>query len=127
MSRDASPAPRPRAARCRRRSSAAWRLPRPFSSRGWSARETRHGDEARGSARMRRNLSSRFTGGVMEIDETSLEELRSLSPRRAYEAVRRAVLQNPWGASSEDLRSALEQMVAAGILTWDEVERFEVS
>jgi len=71
--------------------------------------------------------ASRFTGGVMEIDETSLEELRSLSPRGAYEAVRRAVLQNPWGASSEDLRSALEQMVAAGILTWDEVERFEVS
>ena len=63
----------------------------------------------------------------MQIDEGSLEELRSLGPRKAYEAVRRAVLQNPWGASSEDLRSALEQAVAAGILTWDDVEKFEES
>jgi len=63
----------------------------------------------------------------MEIDEASLEELRRLGPRKAYEAVRRAVLQNPWGASSEDLRTALEQVVEAGILTWDEVESFEES
>ena len=63
----------------------------------------------------------------MELDETSLEELRRLDPRKAYEAVRRAVLQNPWGASSEDLRTALEQVVEAGILTWDEVESFEES
>jgi hypothetical protein len=63
----------------------------------------------------------------MELDETSLEELRRLDPRKAYEAVRRAVLQNPWGASSEDLRTALEQVVEAGILTWDEVESFEGS
>ena len=61
----------------------------------------------------------------MEIDERSLEHLRSLDPRKAYEAVRRAVLQNPWGASSDDMQSALEQVVAAGILTWDDVERFE--
>ena len=63
----------------------------------------------------------------MEIDDKSLEDLRSLGPRMAYETVRRAVLQNPWGASSEDLRSALDQMIAAGILTWDDVERFEES
>ncbi len=63
----------------------------------------------------------------MEMDDSSLESLRSLGPRKAYEAVRRAVLQNPWGASSEDLRSAVEQVVAAGILTWDDVERFEES
>ena len=61
----------------------------------------------------------------MEIDERSLEHLRSLDPRKAYEAVRRAVLQNPWGASSEDLEAALAQVIAAGILTWDDVERFE--
>ena len=63
----------------------------------------------------------------MEIDDKSLEDLRNLGPRKAYEAVRRAVLQNPWGASSEDLEAALEQVVAAGILTWDDVERFEAS
>ena len=63
----------------------------------------------------------------MQLDETSLEELRRLEPRKAYEAVRRAVLQNPWGASSEDLRTALEQVVAAGIMTWQDVARFEGS
>ena len=63
----------------------------------------------------------------MEMDEQSLEQLRGLGPRRAYESVRRAVLQNPWGASSEDLHAALQQAVAAGILTWDEVEQFEGS
>lgn len=63
----------------------------------------------------------------MEIDERSMEQLRSLGPRKAYEAVRRAVLQNPWGASSEDLHAALEQVVAAGILSWDDVESFEES
>jgi len=63
----------------------------------------------------------------MEMDEESLERLRSLGPRKAYEAVRRAVLQSPWGASSEDLHAALQQVVAAGILTWEEVEHFEES
>ena len=63
----------------------------------------------------------------MTIDEKTLEDLRNLAPRQAYEAVRRAVLQNPWGASSEDLQSALEQVVEASILTWDDVERFEES
>ena len=61
----------------------------------------------------------------MEMDEESLESLRGLDPRTAYDTVRRAVLQNPWGASSEDMQAALEQAVAAGILTWDDVERFE--
>ena len=63
----------------------------------------------------------------MLIDEKSLEELRALGPRGAYETVRRAVLRNPWGASSEDLRSAFEQVVEAGILSWDDVDRFEES
>ena len=63
----------------------------------------------------------------MEMDEETLEELRRLAPRKAYESVRRAVLNNPWGASSEDLHAALEQVVAAGILSWEEVEEFEQS
>jgi len=61
----------------------------------------------------------------MEIDEKTLEEMRHMVPRKAYESVRRAVLANPWGASSEDLQAAFEQVVGAGILTWDEIERFE--
>ncbi len=61
----------------------------------------------------------------MEMDQKTLEHLRGLAPKQAYETVRRAVLDNPWGASSEDLREAFEQVVEAGILTWDEVESFE--
>ncbi len=63
----------------------------------------------------------------MEMDEKTLEHLRTLAPREAYESVRRAVLQNPWGASSEDLQAALDQMIGAGILTWEDVEGFERS
>lgn len=61
----------------------------------------------------------------MEMDQRTLEHLRALAPRQAYEAIRRAVLANPWGSSSEDLRDAFEQVVEAGILTWDDVEAFE--
>ena len=63
----------------------------------------------------------------MEMDEKSLQSLRRLDQREAYESIRRAVLMNPWGSSSEDMQSALEQVVEAGILTWDEIERFEES
>ena len=63
----------------------------------------------------------------MEMDERSLQSLRRLEPREAYESIRRAVLRNPWGASSEDMQGALEQVVEAGILTWEEIERFERS
>lgn len=61
----------------------------------------------------------------MEMDEKSLQSLRRLEPREAYESIRRAVLRNPWGSSSEDLQSVLEQAVGEGILTWEEIERFE--
>jgi hypothetical protein len=63
----------------------------------------------------------------MEIDEKTLETLRNLEPRKAYESVRQAVLQNPWGASSEDLLAAMTQMVDAGILSWQQIEEFEES
>ncbi len=61
------------------------------------------------------------------MDEKSLQSLQRLGPREAYESIRRAVLRNPWGSSSEDMQSALEQVVGAGILTWEEIEHFEAS
>jgi len=63
----------------------------------------------------------------MEIDGRTLEELRELDPRQAYERLRRAVYQAPGGASSEDFQSILEQMVQEGDLTWAEIERIEES
>ena len=61
----------------------------------------------------------------MEMDEKTLEHLRTLPPREVFESVRRAVLRNPWGSSSEDMQAALEQVVSAGILSWDEIEEYE--
>ena len=63
----------------------------------------------------------------MEIDEKTIQELRSMGARKAYESVRRAVLGNLWGASSEDLHAAMVQLVEAGVLSWDEIEQFEES
>ena len=61
------------------------------------------------------------------MDEKTIELLKSLDRRRAYDTLRRSVLQNPWGTSSEDLHGAFQQAVDAGILTWDEIEAFEES
>jgi len=63
----------------------------------------------------------------MELDRRTLEDLRDLAPREAWETVRRAVFQSPGGAASEDFQTALEQLVAEGILSWDEIERFETA
>ena len=61
----------------------------------------------------------------MEFDRKTLEDLRELAPRDAWETVRRAVYQSPGGVSSEDFQAALEQLVAEGILSWEEIEGFE--
>jgi hypothetical protein len=61
----------------------------------------------------------------MELDRKTLEDLRELAPRDAWEMVRRAVYQSPGGAASEDFQTALEQLVAEGILSWDEIDAFE--
>ena len=63
----------------------------------------------------------------MELDEKTLEALRGIEPRKAYESIRLAVQQSPGGSSSEDMLSAMEQMVEAGILTWAQIELFEES
>jgi hypothetical protein len=62
----------------------------------------------------------------MDFDVKTLEELRALGPRKAYDAVRWTSLQDPEEAS-EALQAALEQLVYEGILTWDQVEEFEES
>ena len=63
----------------------------------------------------------------MEIDRETLVDLRCMTPREAWEKVRRAIYQSPGGAASEDVQAALEQRVADGILSWDEIEEFEES
>jgi hypothetical protein len=63
----------------------------------------------------------------MEMDPKTIELLRSMTPRQAYETVRDSVLRSPWGASSEDMQAAMTQAVDAGVLTWDQIEAFEES
>jgi hypothetical protein len=61
----------------------------------------------------------------MEIDRKTIEELRVLQPRKAYDTIRAAVHKSPGGASSEDFQAALEQLVYEGILSWEEIDQFE--
>lgn len=61
----------------------------------------------------------------MDYDVRTLEELRALGPREAYQSIRRTLLRHPHRATSEDFQAALERMVHEGILTWDQVEEFE--
>ena len=61
----------------------------------------------------------------MEMDDRTLDRLREMEPRAAYAAIKMAVLATPGGASSEDLQAAFDQVVQAGILTWDDIESFD--
>ncbi len=61
----------------------------------------------------------------MEMDDGTLDRLREMEPREAYAAIKSAVLASPGGASSEDMQAAFEQVVQAGILTWDDIESFD--
>ena len=58
------------------------------------------------------------------FDPETLELIRTLTPRQAYDKVRQHVYRS--GArTSEDFREAFEELVEHGILTWEQVEEFE--
>jgi hypothetical protein len=58
------------------------------------------------------------------FDDETLDRLRRLTPQQAYDTVRAAVFR--LGAvSSAELADAFAALVAAGVLTWDDIERFE--
>ena len=58
------------------------------------------------------------------FDPETLDRIRMLPPRQAYEAVRGLVYQSG-SRTSEDFRDAFEELVEHGILTWEQVEEFE--
>lgn len=58
------------------------------------------------------------------LDAESIERLRGMSPREAFMDLKTAIYRGG-AVSSEDFQSAFEQLVSAGILTWDEIESFE--
>ena len=58
------------------------------------------------------------------LDSESVERLQRLPPRQAYMDLKQIVFRG--GAiSSEDFQTAFEQLVDAGILSWDQIEDFE--
>ena len=57
------------------------------------------------------------------FDSETIERLRTLTPREAYDSVKGALYrQGP--TASEDFLDAYEELVHAGILTWEQIEEF---
>ncbi len=58
------------------------------------------------------------------FDSETLDLLRGLPPRQAFDTVKDMVYRS--GAStSEDFREAYEDLVEHGILTWEQLDEFE--
>lgn len=58
------------------------------------------------------------------LDFESVERLRRMTPREAYLDLKSTVYRGG-AVSSEDFQTAFEQLVDAGVLTWDQIEAFE--
>lgn len=59
-----------------------------------------------------------------ELDPETLERFRTLSPKEVFEQSRHAVYR-AGRVSSEDFMDVYEQLVDAGILTWEQIDAFE--
>jgi hypothetical protein len=57
------------------------------------------------------------------FDFETIERLRALTPRAAYDAVKSALYRHG-PTTSEDFLEAYEELVEEGILTWEQVEEF---
>jgi hypothetical protein len=58
------------------------------------------------------------------FDDDTLDRWRRLGPRATFEEARKA-LYRLGASSSEDFRSAFEELVESGLLSWDDIEQFE--
>ena len=58
------------------------------------------------------------------LDNETLERLRELSPREAFRNVTDTIYR-AGGVSSDDFLDVYEQLVDAGILSWEEIEQLE--
>lgn len=58
------------------------------------------------------------------FDRETLERIRSLTPRQAFDETKR-LLWSTGATSSEDFREAFESLVEHDILTWEQIEEFE--
>jgi len=58
------------------------------------------------------------------FDPETVSRLRRAHPREAFWEVKQAIYKTG-GASSEDFLNAFEELVDAGVLSWDQIEEFE--
>jgi hypothetical protein len=64
---------------------------------------------------------------MIDFDLETIEKLRAMGPRKAYDQIRQTVHRIPGGASSEDFQQAFEAMVDHGVLSWEQIEEFEAA
>lgn len=63
---------------------------------------------------------------MVTLHPETMERLRAMEPRAAYDTAREALLRLG-SAGSEDFLDLWQQLVDEGVLTWDQVEEFEAS
>jgi hypothetical protein len=61
---------------------------------------------------------------MAEIDAETLDRYRTLEPRAVFQEVRDALYRRG-AATSADFLEVYEELVAEGILTWEQIEGFE--
>ena len=59
----------------------------------------------------------------MEFDEQTLDRLRNMSPREAFEAAKDAVYRSG-AVSSDDFLDAFDTLVEHGVLTREQIDEF---
>ena len=58
------------------------------------------------------------------LDTETIERLSSLSPKDAIREVKSAMYRGG-ATTSDDFHEVFEQLVDAGVLTWDEIDRLD--
>lgn len=58
------------------------------------------------------------------FDQKTLERFRQLTPRDAFWEVKTSIYRSG-AASSEDFHDAFDELVDAGVLSWEQIEEFE--
>lgn len=61
---------------------------------------------------------------MARLDSESVERLRRMTPREAYMDLKNT-LYRAGAVSSDDFQDAFQQMIDAGILTWEQIEELE--
>jgi hypothetical protein len=60
---------------------------------------------------------------VAILDPETVERLRALTPRQAFEQAKSAVYRSG-AVGSDDFLDVFEQLVDTGVLTWEQIEEF---